>query len=105
MVQKVEYRLSFYEPDSERECVDFDALTPFQPVHVGDEIIGITWKDSAYPTKPEHHRAVVAVATRVVRSVSVVADTIHDITLVYSKGIDPDGHQTAEQRAHALNKL
>ena len=110
---KVEYRISFYEPDSQRECMDFDAETPFGAVHVGDGVTGYTWKDSAYPTDPKHHMAVVAEVTSVERSVAIIGDVIHDITLVHTKAVEPrpPGDKTeadlraSMDRAKALNKL
>ena len=83
--QRVEYRVSFYEPDSEKECADFDAATPFAPVHVGDRLVGAIWKESAYPEDPHDEYVEVAQVTRVVRSLSRVGDTIHDFTGVYCK--------------------
>jgi hypothetical protein len=36
----VTYRVSFYPPGSTRDPIDFDAATPFQAIHVGDELAG-----------------------------------------------------------------
>jgi hypothetical protein len=82
--QKVQYRISFFEPNSEHECADFDAETPFQTVSVGDEVTGVTWAESAYPRKEPFP---IARVTRVVRQLSRLDDEIHDITLVYCKSI------------------
>jgi hypothetical protein len=81
--RRVRYRISFYEPGSKLECADFDADTPFQAVSVGDELLGMIWKDSAEPLPGKFDRQVVARVTKVHRSVSAVGNEIYDTTLVY----------------------
>lgn len=86
----VEYRISFYEPDQARECADFDAVTPFQAVHVGDLVFGVTWKDSAYPLDAKWHNRPAARVTKVAHSLSRVAGKLYNITLVYTASLPDD---------------
>lgn len=81
----VTYTLTFFEPDSERENVEYVSTTPFQAVSVGDEVLGITWRDSAYPTRGEDYHSPIALVTRVQRAVQSFAGRTFDSTLVYSK--------------------
>lgn len=79
------HRIVFFSPGSTHEQVEFDlATTPFQPVHVGDELhAGIFEPGVADLT-------VVARVTRVVRSVTRGGRVDYDdVTFVYSEPTTP----------------
>lgn len=78
------YGISFYLPDDPRECAVFSSDTPFQTVNVGNEIVGVTWKNAPYPRE---EITPVAKVSKVVRAVSEIGGTIHDVILVYTESL------------------
>lgn len=80
------HRIVFFRPGSTEDYVEFDrATTPFQPVHVGDELHAGIFDPGVVEL------AVAARVTRVVRSITHgTAVDYHDVTFVYSEPVaDP----------------
>lgn len=90
-LQPVEYRISFMTPEGGgKDCVDYDAATPFQAVHVGDQIVGMTWRGFTHHPYGDTLGPVARV-TRVDRLVQIVAEQIFDITIVHTEFLPGHG--------------
>jgi len=85
--RKIQYRISFFEATNLKDCRDYDGETPFHPVHVGDEIIGMTFRGGGASGKFGDSMDVVARVTKVVHHVQETEDTIHDIVMALTEPV------------------
>lgn len=74
------YIINFYLPDS-RECSKFESETPFHSVHVGDEIVGLTWKHAPFPRDEIDP---IAKVTKVVHALATTSSGNIDTVSVYT---------------------